>query len=174
MSCVAVARESRYFSGADSRSFAQCPTPQRIVFLISDGTGITAETLGHSLLTQFDGIQFKPIVIPFVDTVARAEECVARIDDARARSGARPIVFCTFVNDEIRNILRRADALLFDFFESFLGPLETELGTLYDTYRGALSRRWRTIRSIRIASRRSTSRWRTTTAWATSISPRPM
>jgi regulator of PEP synthase PpsR (kinase-PPPase family) len=106
------------------------PLPQRIVFLISDGTGITAETLGHSLLTQFDGIQFKPIVIPFVDTVARAEECVARIDDARVRSGARPIVFCTFVSDEIRKILRRADALLFDFFESFLGPLATELGIL--------------------------------------------
>ena len=100
---------------------------QRIVFFISDGTGITAEMLGHSLLTQFDDIQFQQIAIPFVDTVAKAEECVAKIDEARVRSGARPIVFCTLVNDDVRNALRQTDALVLDFFQSFLNPLEAEL-----------------------------------------------
>ena len=102
---------------------------RRTVFFISDGTGISAETLGHSLLTQFEAIDFAQTVLPFVDTEAKARECVARIEEARTRSGARPIVFCTLVNDEVRATLRAADALVLDFFESFLNPLEAELGT---------------------------------------------
>ena len=102
---------------------------RRTVFFVSDGTGITAEALGHSLLTQFDGIDFQQIVEPFVDSVAKAEECVARIADAKAATGARAIVFCTLVNDDIRTVLRGADALVLDFFEGFLNPLEAELGT---------------------------------------------
>jgi hypothetical protein len=104
------------------------PHRKRTVFFISDGTGISAETLGHSLLTQFEDIAFTQAVLPFVDTVAKARECVARIEEAKARSGARPIVFCTLVNDEVRGALRAADALVLDFFEGFLGPLEAELG----------------------------------------------
>jgi regulator of PEP synthase PpsR (kinase-PPPase family) len=104
------------------------PHRNRTVFFISDGTGISAETLGHSLLTQFEDIAFAQTVLPFVDTVAKARECVARIEEAKLRSGARPIVFCTLVNDEVRAALRSADALVLDFFEGFLNPLEAELG----------------------------------------------
>jgi len=103
--------------------------PRRSVFFVSDGTGITAEALGHSLLTQFDGIEFQQIVEPFVDSIAKAEECLARIAQATARSGTRPIVFCTLVDDDIRTVIRGADALVLDFFEGFLNPLEAELGT---------------------------------------------
>jgi regulator of PEP synthase PpsR (kinase-PPPase family) len=103
--------------------------PSRTVFFVSDGTGITAEALGHSLLTQFEGVEFQQVVEPFVDSLAKAEECVARIAAARTRSGARPIVFCTLVNDDIRAALIAADALVLDFFEGFLNPLESELGT---------------------------------------------
>jgi regulator of PEP synthase PpsR (kinase-PPPase family) len=105
------------------------PTRSRTVFFVSDGTGITAEMLGHSLLTQFEGIQFTQVVVPFVDTVEKAQECLARIAEARARSEARPIVFCTLVDDTVRDTLRRADALVLDFFEGFLSPLEAEFDT---------------------------------------------
>ncbi len=105
------------------------PTRSRTVFFVSDGTGITAEMLGHSLLTQFEGIQFAQVVVPFVDTVEKAEECLARIAAARARSEARPIVFCTLIDDSVRDTLRRADALVLDFFEGFLSPLEAEFDT---------------------------------------------
>ena len=105
------------------------PHPPRPVFFVSDGTGITAEALGHSLLTQFEGIEFQQIVEPFVDSVEKARECVDRIAAAKARSGARPIVFCTLVDDDIRGTVRAADALVLDFFEGFLNPLEAELGT---------------------------------------------
>ena len=57
----------------------------RLVFYVSDGTGITAETIGHSLLTQFGGMQFNTSRIPFVDSVERALEVRerARFMDAR-------------------------------------------------------------------------------------------
>ena len=41
---------------------------RRTVFFLSDRTGITAEMLGNSLLTQFDDIRFHRVTIPFVDS----------------------------------------------------------------------------------------------------------
>jgi hypothetical protein len=105
------------------------PQRSRTVFFVSDGTGITAEMLGHSLLTQFEGIEFTQVVVPFVDTAAKAEECLARIEEAKARSQVRPIVFCTLIDDSVRTLLRRADALVLDFFEGFINPLEVEFST---------------------------------------------
>lgn len=99
----------------------------RQVFFISDGTGITAEMLGHSLLTQFEGIRFNQTVLPFVDSVDKANECLKRIEDASRLTAARPIVFTTLVNNEVRNALQSADCLVLDFFEHFLDPLEAEL-----------------------------------------------
>jgi regulator of PEP synthase PpsR (kinase-PPPase family) len=101
---------------------------KRPVFFISDGTGITAEMLGHSLLTQFDNIEFTQSVIPFIDTVDKARQCLEQLSQAHASAGVRPLVFATLVNTEIRNILHEADCLFLDFFERFLGPLEAELG----------------------------------------------
>src|SRR5439155_21802 len=49
------------------------------VFFVSDGTGITAQMLGHSLLTQFEGVEFNQVTLPFVDSTEKAEECVSRI-----------------------------------------------------------------------------------------------
>jgi [pyruvate, water dikinase]-phosphate phosphotransferase / [pyruvate, water dikinase] kinase len=105
------------------------PKYNRTVFFVSDGTGITAEMLGHSLLTQFEGIEFTQVVVPFVDTAEKAQECLARIEEVNARSQARPIVFCTLVDESLRGMLRRADALVLDFFEGFINPLEVEFRT---------------------------------------------
>ena len=52
---------------------------RRTVFFVSDGTGITAQMLGHSLMTQFEGVEFNQVTLPFVDSTEKAEECVARI-----------------------------------------------------------------------------------------------
>ena len=101
---------------------------RRTVFFISDGTGITAEMLGHSLLTQFEGVQFNQVTLPFVDSVARAEECLDQIEREAVREHGQPIVFSTLVNVELREVIRRANALVFDFFEAFIDPLEAGLG----------------------------------------------
>ena len=100
----------------------------RTVFFISDGTGITAETLGHSLLTQFEGIDFRQVRLPFVSTLGQGRECLVQIRHAAERDGIRPIVVTTLVDPNISKILREADALFLDFFEAFIVPLEDELG----------------------------------------------
>jgi len=104
------------------------PERRRTVFFVSDGTGITVEMLGHSLLTQFDGIEFDQMTVPFIDSVDKARTCVARINEASAAGNGRPVVFTTLVNAEIRETVRKAEAFVLDFFESFLDPLEAEFG----------------------------------------------
>lgn len=99
----------------------------RTAFFISDGTGITAETLGHSLLTQFPALKVRQVRIPFVDDLDKAIDCARQIREAFARDGERPIVFSTLVNPETVAGLRQAEALFIDLFEQFIGPLETEL-----------------------------------------------
>lgn len=101
--------------------------PARTVFLVSDGTGITVEMLGHSLLTQFEGIQFQQVTAPFVNTVEKAEEWAARIAEL-SRQGQRPVVLTTLVNEPVRAVFRATNAFVLDFFEMFLNPLEMELG----------------------------------------------
>ena len=99
---------------------------RRTVFFVSDGTGITAQMLGHSLLTQFEGMEFNPVTLPFVDSTEKAEECLTRIE-AEGANG-QPIVFSTLVNQDVREVQRRSKALFIDFFESFIDPLEAGLG----------------------------------------------
>jgi [pyruvate, water dikinase]-phosphate phosphotransferase / [pyruvate, water dikinase] kinase len=105
------------------------PDRSRTVFFVSDGTGITAETLGHSLLTQFEGVKFQHVLIPFVDSAAKAMDCLPRIARAKEVDGIRPIVFTTLINPESAKALREADAFFIDFFEAFIGPLEAEIAT---------------------------------------------
>lgn len=101
---------------------------KRTVFFVSDGTGLTAEALGHSLLTQFEAIEFKQIRIPFLDNVDKAHDAVARINAQSELDGMRSIVFTTLINQEISSIVHQADAYCLSYFESFLAPLENELG----------------------------------------------
>ena len=101
---------------------------RRTVFFVSDGTGITAQMLGHSLLTQFEGVEFNQITLPFIDSAEKAEESLARIEAENANGGTQPIVFSTLVNQDVRAVIRRANALFLDFFETFIDPLEAGLG----------------------------------------------
>ena len=103
-------------------------TQRRTVFFVSDGTGITAQMLGHSLLTQFEGVEFDQVNLPFVDTVDKAQDCLERIERESLRGEGPPIVFSTLVNGDVRDVVRRANALFLDFFEKFIDPLEAGLG----------------------------------------------
>ncbi|WP_269531908.1 pyruvate, water dikinase regulatory protein [Chitinimonas sp. BJYL2] len=101
---------------------------RRTVFFISDRTGITAEMLGHSLITQFEGIEFKRITLPFIDTEEKARLVAERVRQTGEADGARPLVFSTFVEDRLRDIIHVPEAHVVDFFEAFIEPLESELG----------------------------------------------
>ena len=97
------------------------------MFFVSDQTGVTAETMGHSLLTQFGGLEFRSVTLPFVSGIDKAEEAVRRINRTAEEEGVRPIIFSTLVQDEIRDVVMQANGLFLDFFAAFIGPMEREL-----------------------------------------------
>ncbi len=100
---------------------------KRTAFFISDGTGITAETLGQSLLAQFEAVSFTKLTRPYIDSVEKARAMVQQINHAAEKDGARPIIFDTVVNHEIRDILAESSGFMIDIFSTFLAPLEAEL-----------------------------------------------
>jgi [pyruvate, water dikinase]-phosphate phosphotransferase / [pyruvate, water dikinase] kinase len=101
---------------------------QRTVFFISDSTGITAETIGNSILAQFEGIQFDKHRLPFVDDAQKAEAAAVRIKTRYAQTGERPIVVNTMADRALCDIVAASGGLMLDVFAPFIGPLEGELG----------------------------------------------
>ncbi len=101
----------------------------RPVFFVSDGTGITAETLGNTLLTQFDGQDFEKTTLPFINSAERAQSTVDYINFVGEQTGLRPLVFSTTVTDEARVVLRKVNGLFLDLFDLFITQVEAELGT---------------------------------------------
>lgn len=99
----------------------------RPAFFISDSTGITAETLGSSLLSQFENLQFEHIVVPYVDSTEKAHAAVEKINRAAAESGHQPIIFDTLVNQEFRKIIASSEGFIIDVLDSFLRQLEVAL-----------------------------------------------
>lgn len=100
----------------------------RPVYFLSDSTGITAETLGNTLLTQFPENEFDRITIPFITTVDQARS-VVKVIDHRAATGLQPIVFSTAVGSEIRQTLGTCNGIIVDLIGTHVGQLERALGT---------------------------------------------
>lgn len=100
---------------------------KRHVFILSDGTGITAESLGDSLISQFNKTQFTKETFPYIDSIQKAEEVVWRINQIFIQEGIKPLVFMTLVNPEIRQQIKKANACIYDLFSTFIGPLENDL-----------------------------------------------
>src|ERR1017187_3161535 len=107
-------------------------TQKRTIIYVSDGTGITAETLGHGLLTQFDGTEFRPMRFPFLDNEEKVRDCLARINEIGRAEGVRPIVIMTQTNQDLSAILHQANAFFIDLFDTFIAPLELELDRKYN------------------------------------------
>ena len=100
---------------------------RRTVFFVSDQTGITAETLGHSLITQFDHHEFDQVTLPFLDTIDKIDEALEKINAKAQEQGEAPIIFSTMVQEDLRAHFKPEKGLLVDFFASHLPLLETEL-----------------------------------------------
>ncbi|MFB2538132.1 MULTISPECIES: pyruvate, water dikinase regulatory protein [unclassified Acinetobacter] len=109
---------------------------QRSVFFISDGTAITAETLGHSLLAQFPHVDFDIHVLPYVDSEESALRAVEEINKIATDQGVLPLVFDTLVDVKVREIINTAKAVNLDVFEGLISKLETELDTKATTLVG--------------------------------------
>ena len=101
---------------------------KRTVYFISDQTGLTAENIGRSLLTQFDGPDFNCSTLPFIDSYDKVVKVSKQIDLDAENSEFRPIVFISFANKQLSQQIMKSQALVIDFFGEFIGQLSGELG----------------------------------------------
>lgn len=101
----------------------------RTAFFISDGTGITAESLGRSLLAQFENVEIRMITKPYIDSVDKARALAEVIEATAVHDGEQPIIIDTIVDEKIREVIRGAIGFKIDIFSTFLAPLEQELAT---------------------------------------------
>jgi len=97
-----------------------------VIFYVSDGTAITAETVGHSLISQFNNIEFKQIRIPFVDTLEKAHAAAERIKTNHVE--CQPLVINTVVDKQLRKVIHSGGGLKLDPFNSLLRKIESTLG----------------------------------------------
>lgn len=102
----------------------------RYAFFISDSTGITSQTLGNALLPLFKESKFHKIYLPYTDTLEKAEDAVKQINDAATKTGAKPLIFDTIMNSEIRDRIALSQGFLMDIIGTFLPSLEKELGSV--------------------------------------------
>ena len=99
------------------------------VFIVSDATAITADTLAHSVLTQFSDFEYDQHRIPFVDTVEKAQAVAKRINEVHQATGVRPVIFSTFINQEVdKTFTQECTGFRIDLFRSFIKELEQEIG----------------------------------------------
>lgn len=100
----------------------------RTLFLVSDRTGITVETLVHTLMTQFDDPPERQITLPFVDNRAKVLAAVQQINAAAEADGRPPVVFSSLIDADHRSELKKSRGVVFDFFDAFLKPVAIEMG----------------------------------------------
>ena len=80
------------------------------------------------MLTQFGSIKFEHHSLPFITSEDKAKKAAHKICRAAEKSGLRPIVFSTLVDDRFKPIIEECDAHIIDYFDTFILPLEQELG----------------------------------------------
>ena len=124
----AVDNASDFRSQLPAHSIKISTMPNRTVFFISDGTGITAETFGKAILAQFE-MKTRYIRLPFIDSADKAHQAVRQINHTAEIENIKPIVFTTLVNMEVLQVIRDGcKGMLLDMFGTFVNPLEEELG----------------------------------------------
>ncbi len=102
--------------------------PARPVFFVSDHTGITAEIIGKSLLSQYPDEAFAPESLPFVDSQEKAENVATHIKKAWHESSLRPLVFSSLTDPDARAAVNASEALVMDIYGHFLGMMTAEIG----------------------------------------------
>lgn len=100
----------------------------RPVFFVSDHTGITAEIIGKSLLSQFPDEAFAMASLPFVDSMEKVNSAAQQICKAWKDSSLKPFVFSTMTDPRARAALDACGALIMDIYGHFLGMMIGEIG----------------------------------------------
>ncbi len=100
---------------------------QQKVYFISDGTGITVETLGHSLLTQFEDREFEQVTVPFINDLEKAEQFVARVSQEKTQYEQPILVFATIADPTLQATIATCSATVIDFFKTHIPTVEQTL-----------------------------------------------
>ncbi len=95
------------------------------VYYVSDSTALLTEDMGKSLLCQFPEIGFNEEKIPFVRSAADAKKALAYI--LEQSGGLQPIIFCTIMDKEVRDVFNAAEVEMLDLYGGFLNNLERTL-----------------------------------------------
>lgn len=98
----------------------------RTVFFISDGTGITAGSLGK-LLEHFPSTHFTQERLPFTNTLEKIKLAQDAILQATEVDGGRPVVIMSLGDIKLRHTLKQSNAYFIDLFTTFIDPLGLEL-----------------------------------------------
>ena len=69
----------------------------------------------------------KKKTLPYVDTLDKAKEAVKQVNACAEEFKTKPLIFITLVNKELSDEITKANASVFDLFNTFLVPLEQEL-----------------------------------------------
>ena len=101
---------------------------QQIVFFLSDHTGITVEMLGRSLLTQFEGLEFFSICVPYIDDLKKTRDTQARINEVFKQTKRKPLVVCSMIDRESKKIIQQSECFFLDLFDAFIPSMEKALG----------------------------------------------
>ncbi len=99
---------------------------RRSVFIISDGTGITAGALSK-LLEHFPNTEFSLTRLPFTDNNEKVQAAFEHVQKVSETDAERPIVIMSIGNGDHRNHLKQANAYYIDLFHRFIYPLGSEL-----------------------------------------------
>ncbi|MDY0273125.1 MAG: pyruvate, water dikinase regulatory protein [Advenella sp.] len=103
---------------------------RRTVFIVSDSTGITAETFSHSVLSQFNkSFEFQQIREPFITSDEKAKEVAKKINEIAEREQKPPIVFSTLIKQEILTYVKESNCIFIDIFGTCVNQLEMALET---------------------------------------------
>lgn len=98
------------------------------VFFVSDRTGKTAQSIGLSLLTQFNSVAFIHKNHSFITSVEDAKKVAEAIEQSYREEGKPPIVISTIVDKAVEMEISQTGACLISLFNEFIGPLERVLG----------------------------------------------
>ncbi|MEL6710466.1 MAG: pyruvate, water dikinase regulatory protein [Pseudomonadota bacterium] len=97
------------------------------VFVLSDHTGITVESLTKALLGQFDGADAHCVVYPFLDTPDKVADIIREINQVGQAQQVQPLVYSSMVDEGLRAQLLSCQARVFDIFDTFLPALSQSL-----------------------------------------------
>ena len=90
------------------------------VYFVSDGTGLSTEQLGKSILIQFPDINFKYKTIPFVNTLQKAEVLAKKINKEPSS-----MVFSTLIYDELNDPFDSGDFFHINFLKQTIKQIES-------------------------------------------------